>query len=585
MLYKTLFLNLDKRQRWAAFPAYFSSFLVMYRVLFLYLTKTSFDVLNCTPTQPPTFTDPINLKGSIMYMNGLVQDQYICWKTGSWQVFLFPFGVATLGIYSVALPLLVLYTFRKNREAIKTDQILRAKGVGDDRLTNPRFFDFRQTWQKLYLNYLPGKWYWEFVIVFRKIGIAGVSLAFRTVPSYQLAVALLILFMAYVLHVLHWPYMSHTTLPAVVEEHERKALYDPLHSKIESDMREARRKNVRATQRNNVLDVQRSKNIFTAQAMLIFFDTNTVESTLLAVCILMALAGIMLCSPRFSGENMAVPTIKTEYTSISWGVIFIVIFAFLYYAYVFFVELCLAFCKDFVPTVLAVTCCCLNKKSKMSAEQLKAAAAAAKTKESDTVINPLMLKGDVSAQDMVIDASFGALSILDAASLSKIDAPTAAMWRNVQTSYGRLMDMTHGFRSQIRDAKVGAQKYSNTEEAIDGTQPGRAPRRASVLGVGKKAAFGPMLQGGFVDSYSALGGGGGSSASNAASAVAAKQRRESRFGGAAKNALRLKRGSTAASAASARALPISSQQPSTPGMKKAQVVSLDDNDLGEDMDL
>jgi len=46
----------------------------------------------------------------------------------------------------------------------KYDQILRVKGAGHDELTNPRHYQFRKTWAKLYQSYLPGKWYWEGVI-------------------------------------------------------------------------------------------------------------------------------------------------------------------------------------------------------------------------------------------------------------------------------------------------------------------------------------------------------------------------------------------------------------------------------------
>jgi hypothetical protein len=58
---------------------------------------------------------------------------------------------------------------------------------------------------QLYYHFKPGKWYWESVITMRKFLIAFTSLMFRQIPSYQLAIALLVLFTAYVLHVIHWP--------------------------------------------------------------------------------------------------------------------------------------------------------------------------------------------------------------------------------------------------------------------------------------------------------------------------------------------------------------------------------------------
>jgi len=88
------------------------------------------------------------------------------------QVFLFPFGVGTLCVYTFALPGLALWHLRKNKEAVLHDQLLRAKGTGDDRLSNPKYYDWRRAWSKLYSNYIPSRWYWEWAIMGRKCLIA-----------------------------------------------------------------------------------------------------------------------------------------------------------------------------------------------------------------------------------------------------------------------------------------------------------------------------------------------------------------------------------------------------------------------------
>jgi hypothetical protein len=38
----------------------------------------------------------------------------------------------------------------RNREAVMTDQLLRAKGSGTDRLTNPVAYDFRRRYGRSY---------------------------------------------------------------------------------------------------------------------------------------------------------------------------------------------------------------------------------------------------------------------------------------------------------------------------------------------------------------------------------------------------------------------------------------------------
>lgn len=70
--------------------------------------------------------------------------------------------------------------------------------MGNDRTTNPNYYSFRKMWHQLYFFAKPGKWHWLLVILARKFGIALAALAFRQTPAYQLAVALLIMFAAYV---------------------------------------------------------------------------------------------------------------------------------------------------------------------------------------------------------------------------------------------------------------------------------------------------------------------------------------------------------------------------------------------------
>jgi hypothetical protein len=122
---------------------------------------------------------------------------------------------------------------RAKRFTIMADQLLRAKGLGDDRLDNPRYYTFRKTWSKMYYHFRPEKWYWELVILARKCLISFTAVMFRTSSDFQLAMALLVLFASYVLHAKHQPYMTHLNREDVINSHVRAALTDPLHASIE----------------------------------------------------------------------------------------------------------------------------------------------------------------------------------------------------------------------------------------------------------------------------------------------------------------------------------------------------------------
>ena len=182
LAYKRACLSGGKKQQYDHVPALVATSIVLFRMLYMNLTKTSFDVLNCTPTDPPEFRDPVNKLDPIEYMAGVVQPEYVCWKPGGWQVFLYPFGLCALLLYSFAIPGAAICHLRRNVAAVTEDQVLRAKGTGNDALSNPRYLDFRRTWGKLYAHLVPRRaTYWEGVIALRKLGIAGTSLAFRCV--------------------------------------------------------------------------------------------------------------------------------------------------------------------------------------------------------------------------------------------------------------------------------------------------------------------------------------------------------------------------------------------------------------------
>jgi len=57
----------NKKQRSDHLPPLVATSIIIMRVLFLYLTRTSFDVLNCTPTDPPVFRDQVRVGGTWLH--------------------------------------------------------------------------------------------------------------------------------------------------------------------------------------------------------------------------------------------------------------------------------------------------------------------------------------------------------------------------------------------------------------------------------------------------------------------------------------------------------------------------------------
>jgi len=331
---------------------------VVQRVLYLYMTRSTLDIFNCAPSNPPDYDKNGNV---ILYMAWNLSIK--CNEPGGTHLFLLPFAAFALAIYVIGVPLASLWWLWKNKEVVTYDQMLRAQLTGDEKTTNPNF-NFRNTWKALYMNYRPGTWYWEFIICIRKFLIAFVSLMFRATPTFQLAMALLVLFIAYVAQVRMLPYLSHSVASETTTMHRRLVLEgNVLHAKIDEEMRSRaayyKRTSVSKTSGStNSLEGKPSKRkigsdgpmnevdlFYTAhrsrfenqllegRSVILkngianfIFDYNTAEAVLLSSAILVNLAGISFDSTRFAnGAN------KGEYDSLAYAIIIVLFLSIIYW--------------------------------------------------------------------------------------------------------------------------------------------------------------------------------------------------------------------------------------------------------------
>merc|ERR1712196_293704 len=104
-----------------------------------------------------------------------------------------PWAYACVLAYGLAFPVFVWFKFGNYKEIIFEDQVLFAQDRGRSPDTNPHFA-FRKRYSKLYKNYKPEKWYWVIVILVKKLGLCITALMFKRNPTFQLSVAVMILF-------------------------------------------------------------------------------------------------------------------------------------------------------------------------------------------------------------------------------------------------------------------------------------------------------------------------------------------------------------------------------------------------------
>ena len=205
--YKFLILGRRKKLNRHA-PAMVGTILVMMYYLYLYLTRTTLDVFNCAPTDPPD---------GHTYLEVVFER---CDLDGGIHQTLLPLALLTLGIYVLGYPAVVFFSLYKNRYLIMEDQLLRANGVGNDRNTNPNAYLTRKRLHKLYYHFKPDNWYWMMCILARKFCIAFTALMFNKNAAFQLSVALLVMFVSYAAQVKWRPYMSPSEHQEVLRAHK-----------------------------------------------------------------------------------------------------------------------------------------------------------------------------------------------------------------------------------------------------------------------------------------------------------------------------------------------------------------------------
>jgi hypothetical protein len=195
-------------------------------------------------------------------------------------------------------------------------------------LSNPHCYDFRKKYHKLYYQFKPNQYYWILVVISRKFLIAVTALLFRKNTSFQvciwgrlfsqptlfsepawmvawlcfqLAVALLVLFIAYTLQVRYRPYLSPSEKGDVLRDHVYHSLQGGIHVELARRVKEAEAHGKKAARNTKMSSVVKGPPTVVAFNSVVqyFFNYNTVEMVLLFCCVLISLAGIMFDSDRF----------------------------------------------------------------------------------------------------------------------------------------------------------------------------------------------------------------------------------------------------------------------------------------------
>ena len=113
--------------------------------------------------------------------------------------------------------------FKWNKEVIRKDQTLRAYGIGDSALSNVHY-GFRRAYSKLYYNFKPNYFWWIEMQILRKLGLVAISMIFSGNPTFQLSVALLLMFVCYSAQVQCKPYLGWKEKAQIIQSEGNKAI-------------------------------------------------------------------------------------------------------------------------------------------------------------------------------------------------------------------------------------------------------------------------------------------------------------------------------------------------------------------------
>jgi hypothetical protein len=467
-----------------------ASALVLTYVLYIYLTRTILDVFTCMPTSPPD---------GHLYMAATLEP---CGVPGGTQARLLPVAALALALYTVGYPAFLAQLFWRKRELIMEDQLLRAKGMGDDRLTNPHAWSLRQAYGKAYYQFRPAHFYWTLAIVARKLALCLTAVIFNRNASFQLAAALMIMFLAYAAQVRWAPYMPPSGYDAALRDHAILALSSPLHQRLRAALADIAARGRKKATRNKISMRGRltPRALFGAVAAWLA-DHNVVEAVLLFSAVVVTLMGIMLGAV---GTNSYYASGRDTITVV---IIVVVTLTVAYFVGVLITGVCAQWkarteesvekARRFsvvrspgaTPTKrprrsVADLRAALESVTLAAAEQGSGGAGGGPDGGSSSFVNPIFLQAAAAAAaEAGVDPV--ALHLRDTIA-TQITPPDAGLWGRFRDQYGSLLEQVASLNKQLLAAKREAARQAELleltglKEAAAGApgSPGGAPGEA-----------------------------------------------------------------------------------------------------------
>jgi len=461
-LYKACVLGQRKKSElFSHLPGMINSCLSLLYILYLYLTRTVFDVFNCTPTFPPD---------GRLYLTVANHEQ--CGIPGGTQLTLMPYAVAGLIVYAFGYPAFIASILYKNRELCMLDQLLRAKGTGDDRLSNPNAFELRMTYGRQYFQFKPDQYFWILAVILRKFFISVTAVVFSKNSSFQMAACLLVMFLAYSAQVMVRPYLSAAEFDDVIKAHIESSYTSAIHARLRTQIAKIESRGKKKVRKNllsfdGTVDRSAILGVLTGW----FFNYNTIEQIMIFCAVIVCLMGIMY---QANTSSVFYPGALDGVTAV---VMITIIFAIVYYITVVVTEMVILYNEDH------------NRKI---AERTKARKGDDKTKKSqqsgrlvnedgeintgrmDAMMNPLFLNTGDSSSKGGVGGSSSAIAQMNS-------PPPVELWQVFRQEY---INMERALTNSSSGSTGSSSSGSPVRDSGDDM--------TSKISVNKKKGFAPV---------------------------------------------------------------------------------------------
>jgi hypothetical protein len=454
-LYKACVLGQRKKSElFSHLPGMINSCLSLLYILYLYLTRTVFDVFNCTPTFPPD---------GRLYLTVANHEQ--CGIPGGTQLTLMPYAVAGLIVYAFGYPAFIASILYKNRELCMLDQLLRAKGTGDDRLSNPNAFELRMTYGRQYFQFKPDQYFWILAVILRKFFISVTAVVFSKNSSFQMAACLLVMFLAYSAQVMVRPYLSAAEFDDVIKAHLESSYTSAIHARLRTQIAKIESRGKKKVRKNllsfdGTVDRSAILGVLTGW----FFNYNTIEQIMIFCAVIVCLMGIMY---QANTSSVFYPGALDGVTAV---VMITIIFAIVYYITVVVTEMVILYNEDHNRKIAERTKTRKgDEKSKKSQQsgRLVNEDGEINTGRMDAMMNPLFLNQNDNSSKGSNGGSGGAIAQMNT-------PPPVELWQVFRQEY---LDMQRALGG------------SNTSPALESDDI------SSKMSVTKKKGFAPVTAG------------------------------------------------------------------------------------------